>query len=288
MKNNRAFTLIELLVVIAIIAILAAILFPVFAQAKMAAKKTSDLSNLKQLGTSAFIYAADADDRIAHFNEQQTYIWAARTMPYIKNRDIFKSPSSPWKMGSAQRKQRDNGVDYMLDPAGDVVGLGVSVRGQANYYDDIYPPVDYALNNNIFGYDQRPNTTQNGGWHQTAPDMTSGAQGGQGVTGVGPGSNVWISPAKVVLMTDFPTKGTVWPGSVFPGFWGGASMRGFFNEGNNALHCDSHAKYYKTDRMIPRNQNEGTDPCNAWSGAADCGRSYNWWGGPYAAASEQN
>ncbi len=43
------FTLIELLVVIAIIAILAAILFPVFAQAKLAAKKTSDLSNMKQL-----------------------------------------------------------------------------------------------------------------------------------------------------------------------------------------------------------------------------------------------
>jgi len=43
----KAFTLIELLVVIAIIAILAAILFPVFAQAKLAAKKTSDLSNLK-------------------------------------------------------------------------------------------------------------------------------------------------------------------------------------------------------------------------------------------------
>ena len=36
----RGFTLIELLVVIAIIAILAAILFPVFAQAKNAAKKT--------------------------------------------------------------------------------------------------------------------------------------------------------------------------------------------------------------------------------------------------------
>ncbi len=45
-RNRRAFTLIELLVVIAIIAILAAILFPVFAQAKLADKKTVDLSNL--------------------------------------------------------------------------------------------------------------------------------------------------------------------------------------------------------------------------------------------------
>lgn len=59
---KKAFTLIELLVVIAIIAILAAILFPVFAQAKLAAKKTGDLSNLKQLNTSIQIYLADYDD----------------------------------------------------------------------------------------------------------------------------------------------------------------------------------------------------------------------------------
>lgn len=62
MKSRRAFTLIELLVVIAIIAILAAILFPVFAQAKTAAKKTSALSNIKQTATSIAIYSADQDD----------------------------------------------------------------------------------------------------------------------------------------------------------------------------------------------------------------------------------
>ena len=59
---KRAFTLIELLVVIAIIAILAAILFPVFAQAKLAAKKTTTLSNIKQVGTATIIYATDYDD----------------------------------------------------------------------------------------------------------------------------------------------------------------------------------------------------------------------------------
>jgi prepilin-type N-terminal cleavage/methylation domain-containing protein len=63
MNNMRkAFTLIELLVVIAIIAILAAILFPVFAQAKEAAKKTSTLSNFKQTGTGFIIYTTDYDD----------------------------------------------------------------------------------------------------------------------------------------------------------------------------------------------------------------------------------
>lgn len=61
-RGSAGFTLIELLVVIAIIAILAAILFPVFAQAKAAAKKTASLSNLKNLGTAANIYSADHDD----------------------------------------------------------------------------------------------------------------------------------------------------------------------------------------------------------------------------------
>lgn len=59
---KKAFTLIELLVVIAIIAILAAILFPVFAQAKVAAKKTSCLSNVKQMATAAQLYLGDNDD----------------------------------------------------------------------------------------------------------------------------------------------------------------------------------------------------------------------------------
>ncbi|HEY3781169.1 MAG TPA: prepilin-type N-terminal cleavage/methylation domain-containing protein [Fimbriimonadaceae bacterium] len=62
MKTKEGFTLIELLVVIAIIAILAAILFPVFAQAKLAAKKTVSLSNLKQIELSLILYSNDYDD----------------------------------------------------------------------------------------------------------------------------------------------------------------------------------------------------------------------------------
>jgi len=61
--KKSAFTLIELLVVIAIIAILAAILFPVFAQAKVAAKKTQAISNVKNLSTAAQIYLSDYDDQ---------------------------------------------------------------------------------------------------------------------------------------------------------------------------------------------------------------------------------
>lgn len=100
--NRRAFTLIELLVVIAIIAILAAILFPVFAQAKAAAKATTAISNCKQIGTALQIYLGDSDDvQVPRFvNLASTPIrtelnWKQSTAPYMKNRDMFKDPMNP-------------------------------------------------------------------------------------------------------------------------------------------------------------------------------------------------
>ncbi|MCE2766113.1 MAG: prepilin-type N-terminal cleavage/methylation domain-containing protein [Fimbriimonadaceae bacterium] len=97
---RKAFTLIELLVVIAIIAILAAILFPVFAQAKAAAKKISALSGMKQTGTGIQIYLADNDDVYpmgygACWWQPMDGGWAQDTRPYIKNLPILRDPSDP-------------------------------------------------------------------------------------------------------------------------------------------------------------------------------------------------
>lgn len=75
MNIRRAFTLIELLVVIAIIAILAAILFPVFAQAKEAGKKTVCISQSKQLALAFQMYATDSDDRIPIYQYTGTCPW---------------------------------------------------------------------------------------------------------------------------------------------------------------------------------------------------------------------
>ncbi len=104
MMKNRAFTLIELLVVIAIIAILAAILFPVFAQAKLAAKQTASLSNVKQTTLGMLIYAGDNDDYRVPRNRQDIKYnpdgtfnsvvneenWKQIVSPYIKNQDMFR------------------------------------------------------------------------------------------------------------------------------------------------------------------------------------------------------
>lgn len=62
MRSRKGFTLIELLVVIAIIAILAAILFPVFAKAREAARASSCQSNMKQIGSAIKMYLSDWDD----------------------------------------------------------------------------------------------------------------------------------------------------------------------------------------------------------------------------------
>lgn len=119
--NRRAFTLIELLVVIAIIAILAAILFPVFAQAKEAAKQTQGLSNTKQLAISQLLYSNDADDAVIPSNtahpedpltNQLSGSWTATIQPYAKNTQILFSPGfSESNLRKAMTQEDCDGTD---------------------------------------------------------------------------------------------------------------------------------------------------------------------------------
>lgn len=96
---RKAFTLIELLVVIAIIAILAAILFPVLAQAREAAKKVQCISNHKQLAMGTVMYLNDNDDQYpagmqAGTDNKLAFVHDL-TFPYRKNADIIGCPSYP-------------------------------------------------------------------------------------------------------------------------------------------------------------------------------------------------
>jgi len=103
-RRSRGFTLIELLVVIAIIAILAAILFPVFAQAREAARKTQCLSNVRQIMTGITMYAQDYDEQLPQGTRAGVCTnattgvagegrWMHQIHPYVKNAGVHTCPS---------------------------------------------------------------------------------------------------------------------------------------------------------------------------------------------------
>src|SRR5437762_2546340 len=96
-SQRRAFTLIELIVVIGVIAMLAAILFPVFAQARRAARKTSCQSNLRQLGMAFHLYAQEYDERLPPYLTPVKYqgVWwryPPLLQPYIQSRHLLACP----------------------------------------------------------------------------------------------------------------------------------------------------------------------------------------------------
>lgn len=180
---KKAFTLIELLVVIAIIAILAAILFPVFAQAKVAAKKTTSVSNLKQQNLSLLMYSADYDDMYPHNDDcvpnssldptynnianptatdltnhcssgstlggyswrVNHYAWQKWVQPYVKNVQMFIHPSIALLKGT----NATNGVPTGFDQGEIANGyaLNIAITGAQNTWPS---PATYGAYRNSF------------------------------------------------------------------------------------------------------------------------------------------
>ncbi len=245
-NNQRAFTLIELLVVIAIIAILAAILFPVFAQAKLAAKKTNDLSQNKQLGLASLMYSGDYDDEAMAFPYAATWStscpgcssatafthgemgpwWTDRLMPYVKNKGIFANPSNSDTL-------------YWCK--------GYWKPGQTSYTDtnisDQYR-VTYTYNEFIAHQDSNP-LTPGAASMTSIPDVA-------GTVLLGP-SNNWFSRSScqpngsgVTVDFDWDVSQAGWGYELWGAGTAGADLKsGGFNGGANFAYADGHAKYAK-------------------------------------------
>lgn len=239
---KKAFTLIELLVVIAIIAILAAILFPVFAQAKTAAKKTQGLAQMKQIGTALQIYAADYDDGVPTWNTcLATYPtslrpvvcptgnfpasahWDALLQPYVRNGNpelsdysgLWRSPGATYTTG------RSLGINQL-------VMWDISVREVSGSPapDDPAQAITTRINNGAFYW-------LNLGAAETVSETVYVADSGL----AGRLDPAWFRNA---FRDTYITRNPSW-----------AQPWRYSNEGANYVRLDSSARHERGDRMYP-------------------------------------
>jgi prepilin-type N-terminal cleavage/methylation domain-containing protein/prepilin-type processing-associated H-X9-DG protein len=275
-SSKRGFTLIELLVVIAIIAILAAILFPVFAQAKEAAKKTGDLSNNKQLNLGVQMYMGDYDD-IFPMLRNDVSRWSPDVTgpqvnsghiavnPYVKSRALWVSPNDT--MGRCDATTYQSPTDT-ANPSGGGVSYVFS------YYeaDTAYRPYAFGLS----------------AW--TSRNATSGVESGHTLTSrsstsVGaPANTIFLIPSYISwsywngLMqhrndqreyafepSQLPNGLATWPKvTAVPGAWCGASDAmsvGAYGGITNWGFADGHAKSMRRNQLMDAMW--ATDPVTA-------------------------
>lgn len=248
---RRFFTLIELLVVITIIAILAAILFPVFAQAREKARQTACLSNCKQMGTAAMMYAQDYDEILPETGWQgpcspageppQTatdnffsgvFAFPLAIQPYTKNLALLTCPSDPDKGGWGKLNSNCYEQQLLLM---NIPGAYVGMRSVANAMTKALP-LSYAGNYFLSSAYTTPYVTgTNGGKMRPMASYTA--------------------PANLIYLADVGSSvsgGNAFAGwYIAPGYGLTASGTGRWEKGQrhaggrNWIFCDGHAKWTK-------------------------------------------
>jgi prepilin-type N-terminal cleavage/methylation domain-containing protein len=303
--RSRAFTLIELLVVIAIIAILAAILFPVFAQAKAAAKRTSDLSNVKQLGLGIMMYTNDNDDLLPATrvvdtpdgwgDPSQRRIWKDCVFPYIKSGG--RATADATSSNGLYSVRGDGGVfqSGLNSAAWTDQGWG----GNAGYPGDETSrfPRSYAANKDLgrneFGPPQSDGTCGNTLWPEIYPD----GNGGETVYNQGGNQSKLQNPAGSAMITStrtgYPDADSSYVATGGDGMGNSTNLPAAYSQaasvGNSLIsfvYADGHAK----DRNIY--QTFVTDDWDAMQGYATCAAAGDTWatinGQPWPIGAQQN
>jgi len=258
--SKKAFTLIELLVVIEIIAILAAILFPVFAQAKAAAKKTACLSNMNQMGLAEIMYSSDNDDTMGGNIYGGRGDYSFWSYVYVNG---FESPwpaslygKTNWQWQLIPYMKNDGQGSARVCPMA-VVGTG-----------------DYSCTVQADQYDHSSGSWQKNTQWTGQPSKSCSSYIFNGVV-TSRSTTAMPDPADTIVLRESTQAGDTTYS--FPwnwiGMWGGNGWPGVdeliydtnHNGGGNRALADGHAKY-KMKTAIHFSEYGFTGPCNGTSG----------------------
>lgn len=121
------------MVVVAIILLLSAMLFPAFEVALSRAESASCISNLRNLGIAARLYADDYDDRLvpAMLTDGASIrvCWDITIQAYVNNQGLFLCPSDeyPRQLQGVRCLPRSYGINLELAEVGGYAGSSLRI-----------------------------------------------------------------------------------------------------------------------------------------------------------------
>jgi len=262
-RFSQAFTLIELLVVIAIIAILAAILFPVFQKVRENARRTSCLSNEKQLGLAFVQYTQDYDERYPSGVIAGTGVrlksygqgWGGQIYTYVKSVGVYKCPDDSTGV------QANGG--FTANPVSYAYNANAVVRGTGASLSQFNAPASTVLLCEVFGAPVRVDQSDEGLYSGTMydlspvtdglPDLTSSAGVLCDQIACGPRAG-FTGGTDLQLATGVMAGGT--SGALDPTLYSADVPFPYVNEGigihtggSNFLLADGHVKYLRPSQV---------------------------------------
>ena len=257
--STRAFTLIELLVVIAIIAILAAILFPVFQKVRENARRTSCLSNEKQLGLAFTQYTQDYDElypcgAVAGTGVKSTgQGWGGQLYTYVKSTGVYKCPDD-------STAQQTNGgfSDY---PVSYAYNANTVNHGSGAALSQFNAPASTVLLCEAFGAPARVDQSDEGIYSGTNYDLSPATDGlpdptnAAGVLcdsvvcnhGQGGGFDLQLATGVMPGGTSGALDPTLYNNNTPLPYTGGGV--GIHTGGSNFLLADGHAKFLRPEQV---------------------------------------
>ena len=133
-RKRHGFTLIELLVVIGIIAILASLLMPALARAKQKANGIKCLSNIRQVGMAATMYAGDHENELPPRFPRPTS-WIVSMQKYYVDPKLLACPSDSFVFTTGNHEKRT----YLINGFDDFFEKTLSKADFSKFMNHLYP-----------------------------------------------------------------------------------------------------------------------------------------------------